>query len=149
MERGSKCTEEHKQKVSIALKGRKKPPRTNKHKQNISQSRKGMVFSDEHKKKLSLSHEGEKNPSWCGGTSCSVYAIDWTETLRRSIRERDYYVCRLCGNPQGDRVLCVHHIDYNKKNCSPHNLISLCCSCHSKTNGNRKKYIALLQDLIK
>jgi hypothetical protein len=31
--------------------------------------------------------------------------------------------------------------DYDKKNCDPKNLITLCNSCHSKTNFNRKKWI--------
>jgi hypothetical protein len=34
-----------------------------------------------------------------------------------------------------------NHIDYNKKNCNPNNLISLCNSCHSKTNFDRKYWI--------
>ena len=33
--------------------------------------------------------------------------------------------------------LDVHHINYDKKNCSSDNLISLCHSCHLKTNYNR------------
>lgn len=35
----------------------------------------------------------------------------------------------------------VHHIDYNKFNCNPENLITLCKSCHVKTNHNRNYWI--------
>ena len=34
-----------------------------------------------------------------------------------------------------------NHIDYDKLNCNPDNLISLCNSCHSKTNYNRNYWI--------
>lgn len=35
------------------------------------------------------------------------------------------------------RVLSIHHIDYNKENCSESNLITLCNQCHARTNYNR------------
>jgi len=54
----------------------------------------------------------------------SLYSVDWTKTLRRSIRERDHYICQLCGEQQGDYAFDIHHIDYNKKNCNPNNLIT-------------------------
>ena len=37
--------------------------------------------------------------------------------------------------------LYVHHIDYDKKNLDMNNLISLCNSCHTKTNYNREYWI--------
>jgi 5-methylcytosine-specific restriction endonuclease McrA len=61
--------------------------------------------------------------------------------LRRVIRERDRYQCQLCGELQSDETFCVHHIDYNKENCNPDNLITLCKMCHSKTNSNREIWI--------
>lgn len=81
---------------------------------------------------------GEKHFNWQNGKSFEPYSVDWVETLKRSIRERDRYACRLCGKLQEDEVLSVHHIDYNKKNCNPDNLITLCRNCHTKTNFNRK-----------
>ena len=91
--------------------------------------------------KMSENHRdqyGAKNSSWKGGISFEPYTTDWTESLRRTIRERDRYTCQLCGKPQGDRVHSVHHIDYDKKNCNPENLITLCCSCNTKVNSNRE-----------
>jgi 5-methylcytosine-specific restriction endonuclease McrA len=74
---------------------------------------------------------------WQGGISYEPYSVDWTNTLRRSIRERDKYICRLCKKPQEEIAHDVHHIDYDKKNCDPNNLITLCHNCHIKTNYKR------------
>ncbi|MEK6879708.1 MAG: HNH endonuclease signature motif containing protein [Nanoarchaeota archaeon] len=75
----------------------------------------------------------EKNSAWKGGISFEPYSVDWTETLKRAVRERDKYICKICGLYGLD----IHHIDYNKKNCDLENLITLCHSCHAKTNYNR------------
>ena len=91
---------------------------------------------------------GEKHPNWKGGQSIT-YPIDWTKTLRRSIRERDKYTCKVCGKQQTDRAFCIHHIDYNKENCNPDNLITLCLSCHIKTNYQRDKWKTYFYNLIK
>ena len=67
------------------------------------------------------------------------------KTFKRSIRERDHYLCQICLHGKG---IDVHHIDYNKQNCNPENLITLCESCHGKTNGNRiywKNYFKKIQ----
>ena len=80
---------------------------------------------------------GNKNPNWEGGISKSKYAPDWNKTLRIAIRERDNYVCQICGDKQDDRAFSVHHIDYDKLNCNSDNLITLCVKCHAKTNKNR------------
>jgi len=84
----------------------------------------------EYRKKWS----GENSFSWRGGISFEPYSVDWTETLRRSIRERDHYICQLCSK-YGNTV---HHIDYDKKNCNPTNLITLCGGCNSKVNSSRE-----------
>lgn len=86
-------------------------------------------------------HSGKTSHLWKGGISFESYSVDWTRTLKRSIRERDRYTCQLCGALQADEAFCVHHIDYEKKNCDPKNLITLCRKCHTKTNHNRKYWI--------
>ena len=84
----------------------------------------------------SLDHQrGSKSPGWQGGKSFEPYGPEFNEELKKSVRERDGNTCTICGKP-GDRV---HHIDYDKKNSSPDNLITLCISCHGKT-GSRRKY---------
>jgi 5-methylcytosine-specific restriction endonuclease McrA len=95
---------------------------TEKSKLKVSKNRKGKCL-------------GVDNPNWKGGKSFEAYTIDWTETLKRSIRERDRYTCQICRKPQGDIVLDVHHIDCNKKNNNPDNLITLCRSCHQKLHN--------------
>jgi hypothetical protein len=149
-----------KKRISKKLKGIKKPPFTKEHRKNIGKTSKGRKFSEESKKKRSIKLKklwaegkflgtkgrkmsekekekisGVNSPLWRGGKL--PYTTDWTSTLRRSIRERDNYVCQLCGKLQGDWAFDVHHIDYNKENCNPNNLTTLCRSCHLKTNSNR------------
>lgn len=85
-------------------------------------------------------NKGSNHPNWCGGDY--NYSEDWTDVLRRNIRARDGYTCKECGVHEDEltgmhRRLDVHHIDYDKYNCNPDNLISLCKSCHAKTNFNR------------
>src|ERR1035437_9470637 len=107
------------------------------YKKRMSEATKGIPKSEEMKSKM----RGAKSLLWKGGISFEPYSLDWTSTLRKSIRERDHYLCRICGVSQGDNAHDVHHIDYNKKNCNPINLIVLCHPCHSKTNQNRDKWL--------
>ena len=111
--------------------------------QHIAKLKKHLVNFEkgEDKRRFGKGLVKELNPAWNGGTSFLPYTLDWTQTLRRSIRERDKYQCKMCGIPQGDRVLDIHHIDYSKDNCSPNNLVSLCRKCHMKTNHNRENWI--------
>ncbi len=85
---------------------------------------------------------GANNPNWRGGAA--LYPPEFDEDLRDTIRERDGWVCRLCEQtPQ--RTLHVHHINYDKKDNSPENLIALCHGCHAKTNGRREYWISVFQ----
>jgi len=73
------------------------------------------------------------------------YSTDWTEDLRMAVRKRDGYKCRVCSKDG----IQVHHIDYNKSNCDPGNLVTLCSRCHNKTNIRReywKKYFTERKD---
>lgn len=98
---------------------------------------------------------GEKHWNWQGGTSFDPYPLEWTKTLRKSIRQRDGYMCQVCGKSQkkNGRSLPVHHIDYDKENLDPKNLISLCASCHGATNTSKQKsrrhWIQFLQKKMK
>ena len=44
--------------------------------------------------------------------------------------------------------LNIHHIDYDKRNSNPINLITLCSSCHPKTNFGREKWKKLFQNFM-
>jgi len=86
--------------------------------------------------------KGEKNPSWLGGISFEPYGVEFNKEFKEQIRQRDNHTCQECGKIQEElkRKLSIHHIDYNKKNNSPLNLISLCIRCHIKTQINRKHW---------
>jgi len=85
---------------------------------------------------------GLENPAWRGGISFVPYPVEWSEQLREAIRTRDNHECQLCAKQQVEMTfkLDVHHIDYDKSNLDPRNLISLCRPCHTKTNFNREQW---------
>jgi len=103
----------------------------------------GKTHSKEYIEKLKYIMSKEGNPNWQEGKSFEPYSIDWTEELKERIRKRDNYECQHCGMTEEEhlivygRVLPIHHIDYNKKNCKESNLISLCLQCNSRANFNR------------
>jgi len=92
------------------------------------------------KRKLQI---GENSPSWQGGKSFKPYPLGWTKTFKEQIRYRDGYKCQLCGcsEVENGRKLSVHHIDYDKNNLNLNNLISLCMTCHNKTNIKKKYWL--------
>ena len=121
-------------------------PKSKKHKEKLRQSHLGNKASKATKEKMSQSKIGEKHWNWQNGKSFEQYPQEWTDILKEAIRMRDNYICQECGIHQDEligqfKVLDIHHIDYNKKNCNPKNLITLCRSCHSKTNYNREYWI--------
>lgn len=111
-----------------------------------AKEQKDKPLTEKHKRNLSKNHadvSGKNNHFWKGGITSILYPKIWTNKLKESIRLRDNYICQECGIHQDDlegwnKKLDVHHIDYNKENCDPDNLISLCKKCHMKTNSNRK-----------
>lgn len=115
---GKKASEETRKKLSLVHNGKK--------------------LSKEHINKIRISQMWEKNIWWRWWITNSPYSTDWTNTLKRSIRERDKYTCRICLIQQDERMHAIHHIDYDKNNCNPNNLVTLCNSCHAKTNTNRE-----------
>lgn len=80
---------------------------------------------------------GENHHCWRGGSS-EPYGVEFNERLKIEIRHRDHHLCFLCGKAENGKTHSCHHIDYNKKNNDKSNLVTLCASCHSKTNSNRK-----------
>ncbi len=133
-QKGKKLTESHIIKLSKAKLGKRISPKT--------EFKRGMIPWNKNTKgvmkpNLTSFKKGKEHIFWNNGSSFEPYSIDWTETLRRSIRERDHYTCQICGR----EGYPVHHIDYDKKNNDPENLITLCKRCHPKTNHNRKFWI--------
>lgn len=168
--KGKKHTEEQKFKIGAGWRGKKRPPFSEEWKKKIGLASKGRKLSEKTKKNISINHRrhnteetkekirrtltgrkrpefiGDKHPNWTGGDK--KYPIEWKKTLRISIRERDKYTCQICSEKQSDRAFDIHHIDYNKNNCNPNNLITLCLKCHRKTNFNREYYKKLFEEMI-
>lgn len=94
---------------------------------------------------------GEESPVWNNGSSFLPYPPEFNKELKQFIFERDNYACQ-CPNCIGKSIeLHIHHIDYDKKNNNPNNLVTLCNSCHSKTNGKKKRpyYTEFYQNIMK
>lgn len=122
-------------------------------KKKISNSLKGHHLSQETKNKISQRTKGINNPNfgnhklagknhwnYKNGASCEQYPHGWTNFFKEQIRKRDSHQCQICGKLESEMNyrLSVHHIDYDKNNLDPYNLISLCQNCHIKTNYNRE-----------
>jgi hypothetical protein len=162
-------TEEERQKISDANKGRRLTPEQLERqrithrgwKQSLEQrskqrdrmmgncltlGKKLPPFTPEHREKIGIAHigrwVGEKSPMWRGGCSKTRYrkaygAEFWR--IRKFVKQRDGHVCQLCLREHPGRVfrenvgLQIHHIDYDKKNNSLNNLITLCNKHHGQT----------------
>ena len=92
---------------------------------------------------------GELSGNWQGGKSFEEYCEIWLDKdYKYSIKERDGFKCQ---NPDclgKSKYLVVHHINYNKKDCNPKNLIILCRSCHAKSNFNRNYWESFYVNII-
>lgn len=139
-------------KISKALLGR---GLSIEHKQKMSESAKMKIFSVEHRENLSkamkkLFKNPKNHPSWKGGISFEIYPLKFKRT-RESICKRDDYICQLCGKTekQNHKKLCAHHIDYDKKNCKPKNLITLCHVCNVEVNSDRETWARIFRNMIR
>ena len=137
--KGRKLSEETKEKIALngfhyGMKGKH---HTEEAKIKIGEFNKDKFVSQETRDKIRLNNSGENSHFWKGGVSFEPYPLGWTKIFKEQIRARDNYTCQNlhCGVPEVEcgRKLDVHHVDYNKSNLDRSNLISLCKSCHSKT----------------
>ncbi|MBC8458288.1 MAG: hypothetical protein H8D67_09870 [Deltaproteobacteria bacterium] len=87
---------------------------------------------------LRKSVAGNKNPAWKGGIANWDYCSDW-KSRSKAIKDRDQWTCQLCKDcrKRWNHNLHVHHIDEDKTNNHPTNLISLCDQCHKPIHGNK------------
>ncbi len=83
-------------------------------------------------------YSGSNHPNWRGGVSFEPYSLEFNRNLKQSVKERDDNKCQNPGCWEINKELVIHHIDYNKRNCDTANLITLCRSCNSRANINRK-----------
>ncbi len=141
---GKKSSEAHCRNMSKALKGKyagKKAywynkPVSKEIRNKISASKKGKLC-------------GPENSNWKGGISCEPYCFEWTfKAFKEMIKERDGNKCLNPDCRKTTELLVVHHIDYDKKNCGRANLITLCVSCNSRANIDRKWHKAWYSVII-
>ena len=113
----------------------------------ISLKMKGKNHSEETKNKLREANKGSNHPQWQNGISFEPYAPEFNKEFKKFVKDRDFNICQTpnCMNTEN---LHVHHIDYNKKNNNPENAITLCVSCHMKTNFNRQYWTGYYQEIL-
>ena len=94
------------------------------------------------------------HPQWLNGLSYEPYSREFTESLKASIRDRDNHKCQHCGKSEAEelkelnKVLSIHHINYNKKDCIDTNLITLCSRCNTLANANRDYWFAYFTEIL-
>jgi len=165
-----KHTPEHKAKISKAIEGENNPFFGKHHsgetKRKIADQLEGRALPESVRLKMSVSLKktysnkklreemsdrsiGDRNPNWKGGISFEPYCQSWADKeFKESIKLRDSYKCQnpTC-NGKSHRI-CLHHINYNKKDCHPGNLITVCISCNGRANANRDYWEQYYNDIM-
>ena len=101
---------------------------------------KGRKLSVEHRKKIGDAHRGDKNHWWKGGITGINKQIRGSleyKLWREAVFKRDNWVCKWCLQKGGK--LHPHHIkpfcDYPELRFAIDNGLTLCVSCHQKTDN--------------
>lgn len=135
-------TENHKEKMRQAMTGRTTSWRLGKPHTSETKRKMREFWTDDKRDAASKRWKGENNPGYIHGNHSRQWPKEFSKKLRTQIRKRDGYICQLCYKMLSvrSRMVDVHHIDYDKHNNDPSNLITLCRSCHAKTNFNRDSW---------
>lgn len=151
-QKGKKLSKETRDKIAKSIKALddKHPMKNPEIAKKASEKNKGRKRSKEFCKmrsKIQATKCGPLAPGWKGGISNEPYCSIWSDKeYKQDIRDRDNHTCqnpdcwKNCDN-NGEK-LCIHHINENKLNCHPWNLISLCRSCNIRAEGNKKENIS-------
>lgn len=151
---GKTLSKEHKRKIGASLKGHKGWSKGMKlsesTRKKMSLSRMGRTFSQESIEKMRVAQLGKKAHNWQGGKSFEPYPPEFNNKLKYFIRKKNNFTCQECNytEEQLGYILSIHHIDYDKTNNNPNNLMALCKSCHSKTGFNREDWQNYFQQKI-
>ena len=114
------------------------------HKNKISKTRKKLISEG-----IITLPKGETHYNWNGGCTDDPYCDSWNDKdYKKEIYKRDNYKCLNPECKKKSKIICLHHIDYNKKDCSPKNLITVCLSCNAMANHNRRWHKAWYQAIM-
>ena len=120
--------------------------------ERLSKLHKGKAVPEEARMKMSISALGPNNPNWRGGIACGPYCpIFYDKEFREMIDERDGNECLnpLCWHTTDHCPLEFHHINYNKKDCHPSNVLKICKSCNSRANFNKEFWQEHYKEIIR
>ena len=101
-------------------------------KMSYPKNRKSHIVSDETKTKIRETLLGRKRPE-LSGPNHPRYGKHHTEEARRKQSEDTKH------------WIACHHINYNKLDNRPENLLTLCLSCNTKVNQNREEWQAYFE----
>ncbi len=118
-------------------------PRSEETKRKVSATKTGVKLSMETRRNMSLAHGGD------GTLKPQPYPTMFNKALKDKIKTRDSNKCRNPGCWGTTKRISVHHIDYDKDNCDPSNLITVCQSCNVRANKGREFWTAFYQKLMK
>ena len=96
---------------------------------------KGRVFSEETKRRMSLAAQNRSEKARLNSSLAHLkcnpnyqYCDEWKDRLYRKDLRKDYCENAECRKISKRRI--NHHINLNKKDCKPYNVMTLCRSCH-------------------
>lgn len=116
----------------------------------------GRKHTEEEKQRIKDNHSdfrGKNHPQWQGGISIEPYCVLFNEKFKERVREFWNRKCVVCGKDEEEngRKVSVHHVTYNKEICCDDSeplFVTLCTSCHSKTNFNKKHWEKYFKEMI-
>jgi len=119
---------------------------TEEHKQKISDAEKGKIVSEETRRRQSARHQCISYDEWETFACKMEYCPKFDADCRESNRAKYNYECFICGKPQTQNItkngnvrkLSVHHIDMDKtQGCgSKWKLVPLCMKCHPTAHND-------------
>jgi len=117
---------------------KKRKHRSAEHKAKIGEARKKLWAKPGERKRFSEAIRGRF------GKSSGNTPPELTPNLKQAIRRRDDFRCQICGLKANGkhRRFDTHHIDDDRQNSHPDNMITLCIKCHCKTKKSSKDIIS-------
>jgi len=176
--KGIPKSEEHKRKLSESSKGKKRPEvsLSNKKRKWTIESKLKCSISTSGENNPMFGRYGELNSMFNKkhtvetkrkisesriklydeiGRCDSEYCPDFSDQGWRQLTyDRDKNTCQNCGITKMlsykvyERNLCIHHIDYDKKNCARNNCLLLCNRCNIKANSHRWMWELIYKDKL-